>query len=155
MLHFEDISNPFSTKVRLFVLAILSAMVTWMLWFCAAALDGAGDGIGLPGLIISGPFGIYIYLWPFLMTLGNFPQPRIRLAVKTAACFYYLWLVVHLSDLLILPGEFSRVWDYDFETKAILSLWSLLVLLTHGLIWLPTLIPEWNRTGERSGSGAS
>jgi len=68
----------------------------------------------------------------------------------------YLWLGdAHHSDLVALPSEFSRAWDAGIELQGILILWSLLVLVTHFLIWLPTLISEWNRTGERSGSGAS
>jgi hypothetical protein len=125
----------------LIALACFATAMTWCMALISAAFVGAGEGVYGPLELTYGPFFHYwVFLWPILITGANVPQSKVRLCAKLATCGYYLWLLLKFREFSGLPSELSRI---GFDALSIA--WLLMFLLTHCLIWLPSVF--LNRPG--------
>ena len=122
------------------LLPIAGIVITFSMWFVCGALTGAGHGLYDPVRITYGPFSIYIFLWPFLVTLANAPWPSIRLAAKLVTCSYYVWLLLRFTMVLNVISYFNDLNQSDPIIRQFIIIWIFLFLLTHCLIWLPSLV---------------
>ena|ERR1043165_2621293 len=95
----------------------------------AGAMTGAGHGIFTPVLLTCSR--IWMILLPSLMAGANTAWKRVRIIAKALVCLYYVWVLLHLGDLL---DDYHRIADRD---GAFFWIWLALVLLAHALIWLP------------------
>lgn len=134
----------FAVTASLFIAGVILDYYTCLL---AGAMTGAGHGIFIPVLVLCGPASLFLFLWPFLIAGANSFRPSIRTAAKTITCIYYLWLLFHFRDLSNLTFEYQRT--EQAESRAVFWVWAALVVVTHGLIWLPApLVKCYRRINE-------
>ncbi len=128
----------------------IGLVLDYYMWFLEAAFSGAGRGISSPIVVVNGPLGIFVLLWPFLIMGANAPWFSLRPSAKLTTCVYYGWLPFRIGSFENMQFEYSKM----EHAKSLFDLWMffILVVIVHGLIWLPVPLIKFYQRATRGHS---